>query len=143
MATVYAASEGTKFAGDAQLTTVQCATCHMTYAIPNSLHRSAKRWRGDRSDGWRLFCPLGHEWWYVGKTEEERLREEAERQRSRAGRLAAERDQATASARAYKGHATRARRSAAKGECACCGKTYVHLARHMKAKHPDFDPDAI
>jgi hypothetical protein len=145
--TVYAKAEGERFAGDASMTVVSCATCFMTYAIPSSLYNAAKHWRGDRSDGcgWKLFCPLGHEWWYVGETEEERLRRILTDARDHAGRLASERDQLRASERAQRGAATRARNErdrlrarVAEGVCPCCNRTFKGLQSHMRQKHPDW-----
>lgn len=143
--TAYAKSEGQKFAGDLQLTTVACWTCHMTYAIPSSLYRSALKYRGDQPNGWKLHCPLGHEWWYTGENEEERLRRIVTQEREAAGRLAAERDQLRASERAQRGAATRARNERdqlrariAEGVCPCCNRTFAGVKAHMKRKHPDW-----
>jgi hypothetical protein len=145
--TVYRASEGQRFSGDTDLTVVECSTCHVTYAIPTSFYNSALRWRGDRADGrgWKICCPFGHTWWYIGESEEERLERQLQCQRDRAGLLAAERDQAQASARAQRGAATRARnerdrirRRMANGVCPCCGRTFKQVARHMRSQHPDF-----
>jgi hypothetical protein len=61
-----------------------------------------------------------------------------ERERRRAGRLAAERDQAEASARAHKGHATRLKNRAQAGMCPHgCNRHFKDLERHCKNKHPD------
>lgn len=138
---VYSVREGEKFSADTTLTVVSCATCHIVYAIPDSLYRSAKKWPGDGPRGWKLCCPLGHNWWYVGESPEEKLK----RERDRSALLAAQRDQAQASAKGYKIAASRARnerdqvrRRAAAGVCPCCGRTFKQLAAHMKNKHPDF-----
>lgn len=64
--TVYGASEGDKFNTDTTLAVVSCPTCGIAYAIPEKLNRSALKWPGDRPGGWKLCCPLGHTWWYVG-----------------------------------------------------------------------------
>lgn len=132
--TQYAVSEGKKFADCANLVVVSCYSCHMRYAIPESLHNAARAWPGDRERGWKLCCPLGHEWWYTGRN----LVELAEEARNDAARARAARDQARASAAAYKGVATRVKRRVANGVCPCCGRTFQQLARHMSAKHLDF-----
>jgi hypothetical protein len=139
--TVYARSEGQKFAGDTSLTVVSCATCHMTYAIPTSLYKSAIKYPGSRPNGWRLTCPLGHEWWYTGESIDQKL----ERERARAGRLAAERDQALARERGQRAAKTRAQNQlkrtkerVAAGVCPCCNRTFQNLARHMAGQHPDY-----
>lgn len=142
---VYAASEGDKFNSDTILEFVDCPTCGITYAIPASLKRSALKWHGDLSNGWKLCCPLGHTWWYVGKSEEEKLRERLQSERDRAGRLASERDQLKASLRGTRANASRTRKElksvktrVAHGVCPCCNRTFKQLAAHMKNKHPEY-----
>lgn len=146
---VYNVSEGRKFTGDADLIAVSCSSCHITYAIPESLNRAALRWRGDRSDGrgWKLCCPLGHTWWYIGETaleREKRLRQQTEdRARWAEQRLQAERDLREDTERrlsAQKGATTRAKRRHAAGVCPCCHRSFKQLRNHMAAKHPDYDP---
>jgi hypothetical protein len=148
--TVYDASEGDKFNTDTELTVVDCPTCGITYAIPESLERAARTHKGDRPNGWKLCCPLGHTWWYVGKTEVERQTEIVAYHRDRAGRLAHERDQAKAEARGQKAAKTRIRnerdrerRRVVAGVCpAGCNRTFKDLARHMAAKHPEHGQEA-
>lgn len=136
--TAYPRSEGERFATDKTLTVVSCATCHVTYAIPTSFQRAAVAYPGDR--GWTIHCPFGHAWHYTGKSVEQKLQEATER----AGRLAAERDQAEAAVRAQKARGTRykndrdrERKRAAAGVCPCCNRTFQQLARHMASQHPE------
>jgi hypothetical protein len=145
---VHTKADGEQFAASTSLTTVTCFTCKMTYAIPTSLYKSAKEWTGDRDDGrgWKLCCPVGHTWWYIGKkTEAERLKEQLERERETRARVAADRDQYKADAKAqrargtrYKNDRDRERRRAAQGVCPCCGRSFAQLKRHLAAKHPDY-----
>lgn len=139
--TVYSVYEGKKFAADQNLHVVSCATCKMLYAIPESLYQSANKYPGDAARGWKLFCPLGHEWWYVGKSVEDKLQEE----RDRAAQLYARLDQERAghnstrrSLAAQKGVTTRLKRRTAAGVCPCCNRTFQNLGRHMAGQHPDF-----
>lgn len=139
--TVYAASEGDKFNEDTNLVVVTCWHCKMLYAIPESLNVSALAYPGASDGGWWICCPLGHTWGYTGKSVERQLKEEQDR----SARLAADRDQAEAHARAMKGVATRRKneldrvnKRVAAGVCPCCHRTFKQLARHMKAKHPGF-----
>lgn len=121
-----------------ELTVVKC-WCGIRHAIPSELRREQSR-AHDRG-GWQgVYCPIGHKHAPAGTSEAERLRERLEREQDRAGRLAAERDQAEASARAYKGAATKARKRAGKGVCPVpgCGRTFQQLGRHMATKHPDY-----
>lgn len=140
---IHAASEGDKFNTDTTLEVVSCPTCAIVYAIPARLKAAALRWHGDRENGWKLCCPLGHEWWYTGQTEKEKLQAKLKDERDRSGRLAAERDQTAASLRATKGVVTRQRKKLERvknGVCPCCNRTFVNLGRHMSTKHPDFKP---
>jgi hypothetical protein len=144
----YAAREGQKFNADTTLVVVACCTCGIVYAIPQSLRSSALEYRGDKTNGWRLVCPLGHEWWYVGETEVERERRLRRQAADRAGRAAHERDQAQAQARAeraaktrFKNQRNRERARTRAGVCPCCGRTFRQLARHMKSQHPDWPDD--
>lgn len=144
MTTLLRVRDGFTYAGNTDLKVMTCPICGVTYAIPLLLQENAYK-RGKGSIQW--FCPNGHQLGYHGKsqaeTEADRLRDEARFQRERAGRLAAARDQAEASARGYKGAATRARNRAKAGVCPCCNRTFQQLSRHMKSQHPDFEPGDI
>jgi len=89
-----------------------------------------------------IYCPLGHSYFIAAQGKAAELEKRLLRERECSARLAAERDQAEASARAQKGHATRLRKRAKAGVCPCCNRTFKQLARHMATKHPDFDPSA-
>lgn len=149
--------EGRKFNTDTTLVVVECYSCKIKYAIPHSLNESALAYPGDQNQGWKLCCPLGHTWWYTGKNIEQdlaaerRLRREQEQQlqieRRRAGRLAAERDQAKAEARGQKSRGTRfknerdkERKRVSAGMCPVpgCRRHLQNLERHIKSQHPDY-----
>jgi hypothetical protein len=147
--TVHSVRDGQKFAGDADLTVVTCATCHITYAIPTTLDDAAQRWRGDRTDGrgWKLCCPMGHNWWYVGESEHDRLKRIATEARQRAAAERDLREHTEHQLRGQKAATTRARnqrdrdrRRVAAGVCPCCNRTFQNLARHMAGQHPDYGP---
>ncbi len=141
--TVYNVSEGDKFNADDRLVAVTCASCGILYAIPTSLDQAARKYHSRLSNGWWLCCPLGHTWGYVGdQSNEARLREQLREERDRAGRLAAERDQVSASLSATKGVVTKQRKKlerVAKGVCPCCTRSFRDLKRHMATKHPEYD----
>lgn len=139
MTTLLRVQDGYTYAGDTDLVVMTCAACGITYAVPLRLQENAYK-RGEGKITW--FCPNGHAQGYYGQSEADRLRDQLALQRGRAGRLAAERDQAQASARGYKGAATRVRNRAKAGVCPCCNRTFKQLARHMKTQHPEFDPEA-
>jgi hypothetical protein len=139
-AIVYDVREGQKFTGDADLVVVKCWTCGITYAIPEGLYGSAKRYKGDRPNGWKLCCPLGHTWWYVGETNEEALRrqrDEARRQREAEREL---REHTERKLAAQKGATTKARKRHAAGICPVCARSFKQVRAHMTRMHPDFDP---
>lgn len=143
--TVYAASEGRRFAADTTLVVVSCHTCGVTYAIPESFNNSAKRWRGDKPNGWAICCPFGHVWHYVGETELEREKRLRRLANDRSGRLSSQLDQTKATLRAEKAAKTRIRNErdriknrVANGVCPCCNRTFKQLVRHMKTQHPDY-----
>lgn len=147
---VYAASEGDKFSADTTLVVVRCYTCGIAYAIPDSLQRSALKWHGDRDDGWKLCCPLGHTWWYVGETEAERLKRQLGNSRDFAGRLASERDQLKSAVRAERSAKSRIRNDRDRlklfvgaGQCPVkgCRRHFKNVAAHIERQHPDFAHD--
>lgn len=125
------------------LTAVQCPTCGVHHAIPETLREQALAKRG--ANGKQVYCPNGHTWHYTGKTEAERLAGELERAQqqrawaeARANRLRAEAEAERRKAAAYKGVATKAKRRAAAAACPCCNRTFVQLRRHLDSQHPEY-----
>jgi hypothetical protein len=119
---------------------VSTCWCGMRHAVPEELRDYQKRQHANGEPQMSIYCPLGHSHVKSGKGEAEKLRQHLEWERERSARLAAERDQAQASARSYKGVATKARKRAAAAVCPCCKRSFVQLRRHMEAQHPDYDP---
>lgn len=135
--------QGFVYAAETDLTIVVCPRqgCSITHAIPTRLHDDALR-AGHSKISW--YCPNGHPATFRGRSAEDELREKLEREQRRAGRFAAERDQALASERAQRAAATRARNERDKerkrvgnGVCPCCNRTFTNLQRHMASKHPE------
>ena len=129
------------------LTVIECAHCHMKFAMPEDFEQSLRRSHGG------FFCPAGHSLVFNGKSDLELEREkraDAERtaRNARASRQAAW-DQAAAAERskaAIKGHLTRARRKIAAGDCPVpdCGQHFANVREHMKHRHPGWhltDPE--
>lgn len=109
-----------------------CCNCGMPWAMTADFR---KRRLKDRAD---FYCPAGHQQHYVGKSEEQKLRDELERkqralesEQGRAIKLQSERDDI---ARAHKRMRDRVRN----GVCPCCNRTFQNLLRHMQTEHPDF-----
>jgi hypothetical protein len=117
--------------------------CGMVHAVPEELRDYQLRQHRDGRTMISIYCPLGHARVRAGKGEAARLREKLEAEYAKAARLTAEADQLFASNSALKGAATKARKRAKAGVCPCCNRTFQQLARHMKSKHPNFDPKAV
>lgn len=116
-----------------------CPKC----GVPFGMEAGYKLERLNRRD--TFYCPSGHPQHYIGKTEAEKAREEAERQRIRADgyeqladERAVQRDHARRQAAASRGVVTRIKRRIGKGVCPCCNRTFADLGRHMAGQHPDF-----
>lgn len=54
-----------------ELVVVQCCSCHVEYALPQGLVNRLHSEKEKRS----TWCPNGHQWHYVGKSDATRLRE--------------------------------------------------------------------
>lgn len=144
MATVselYRVQQGHTYAGNTDLKVMCCPSCGVTYAIPAVLQKAAHD-AGHRKIVW--YCPNGHELGYNGESEDEKkareFKEEADWQRQRAGRLAADLDQTKASLRAQKGATTKAKKRHAAALCPCCNRSFKQLRAHYRM-HPDYEPE--
>lgn len=122
-----------------QLVTTTC-WCGMRHAMPSELRDFQLRKHAE-GDSFYVYCPLGHTHAPAGESKSEKLERRLIKERERSARIDAEREQAEASARAQKGHATRLRKRAKAGVCPCCKRTFKQLSRHMENKHPEFDPE--
>lgn len=146
MHTRHAVREGEKFNADRSLEVVSCPTCHMVYAIPESLARSARAYPGGSRGGWTIVCPVGHDWHYIGKSVEEKLKDARELLSSEK----AAHDQTAAHLRGeriaksrFKNERDRLKQRVANGVCPCCNRTFKQLAAHMQSKHPEFVSEAV
>lgn len=136
---IYNANAGFTYTITDELLVCHCPECGVPHGVPAGLVEQVHKKRPCFS----IYCPNGHIWGYHGPSAADRLVKE----RERSARLAAERDQAEASAKAQRGVATRARnernRLSARvkaGTCPCCNRTFKQLARHMASQHPGFGP---
>jgi hypothetical protein len=135
------ANVGQIFASYSDLEVKTCPVCGVMYAAPEAMLDWCRK-----APHRTFYCPAGHSLHFPGKTEEEKLREQLERERTRAGGLASERDQLQASLRAQKGATTRARKQASKaarGVCPVpgCKRHFVNVERHVETKHPEWAVD--
>lgn len=115
--------------------TEECITCGTVFAVVDSFIQQKKRDHGV------FYCPNGHNQFYQGKSDVEKLRDQlADKERQ----LAAERERASTNYIAREKaerQATRLKKRISGGACPCCKRSFISLARHMKAKHPDFAQD--
>ena len=117
-----------------ELTKINCGVCGGTYAI-NERYREEKE-----EDGASWSCPYCRTWWGYGEGKNARLKRELENARNNASYYKGRLQDEERSHSATKGHLTRVKTRVAHGVCPCCNRTFRQLARHMKAKHPEYTP---
>jgi C4-dicarboxylate-specific signal transduction histidine kinase len=116
-----------------------CNTCGVSYAVTDAYEQRR------RNDHNTFYCPNGHSQYYPQKNE-------AEKQRERADRLARQVEAREADIRleqrrlenerrahsATKGQLTKTKKRVANGVCPCCNRSFADLGRHMAGQHPDY-----
>lgn len=117
-----------------------CYVCGVRIGAPRELvaHR--------RKDGKNFHCVNGHaQCFVIGKTEEQKLREELEAQkrltetaRASVAQLRMEREAAERRVSAARGQVTKIKNRVGNGVCPCCNRTFQNLQRHMHTQHPGF-----
>lgn len=123
---------GATMIGQTTLVVEECCTCGLMFAMTSDF----KTWRQKKHDS--FYCPAGHPQFYVGKTDEQKLREElaaAERNRSYWRDRAESADRSRV---ALRGVVTRTKNRIAKGLCPCCSRRFADLASHMDSEHPEY-----
>ena len=113
------------------LTALQCDNCGVSYAVPESFDQRRQR------DGGKWYCPNGHVWSYT-EPEIDKIKRQLESAQARITHANDQRIAAERSAAAVRGQMTKLRKRVGNGVCPCCHRTFQQLARHMKAKHPDY-----
>jgi hypothetical protein len=121
-----------------QLTLVNCASCALQFAVPESWDRNRRR----TGDG--FFCPNGHPLTY-GKSEADKLKQQL---KAKDAQLSSARDQYQAAmndamvqrrrASAARGQVTKIKNRVANGVCPCCHRHFPELQAHMATQHPDY-----
>ena len=131
---------GSTITGTSELHVTDCPNCGCVYAIPAGIYRTGVAEKSRKS----IYCPNGHSWHFTGKTHEQEVRE----LRDAAARARARRDQAEAAERMARAREAKERKAkqrlaarAKAGVCPCCHRTFSQLARHMKTKHPEYEPE--
>ncbi len=110
----------------------ECFTCGMPFGV--TVETQAKLLKSRKV----FYCPRGHAQNYIGKNEEEKLREELRREKVE--RRAAEEiiKAERRSKRNIKGQLTKLKKRVANGVCPCCNRTFANLHRHISRQHPDY-----
>ena len=117
----------------------KCYKCGVPFGIPLELQKTLRR------DKTEFFCVHGHRQCYVGKSEEEKLRDIVATQETEIEGLEASRDGAfrrediaNKHASAHKGQVTKIKNRIKRGVCPCCNRTFVNLQKHMESQHKDY-----
>jgi hypothetical protein len=92
-----------------------------------------------------FYCYYGHRQWFTGKSKEQKLKDQLERERRRTqeARDRADNERLRAetlrrSRNAYKGKLKATKNRIKNGVCPCCKRTFKNLARHMAGQHPGY-----
>lgn len=104
--------------------------CDLQFAMTRIFYNHTKE------SGCTWYCPKGHARSWSGPTTTQKLEAAEARQRALKDQLEA----AEAEAEATRVKLIRDRHRFANGVCPCCNRSFENVARHMKTKHPDFDP---
>lgn len=118
-----------------EITWEDCYKCGIPFGLPSAFRKNRLR------DHKEWFCPNGHGQVFVGKTEEQRLKERLERETRRANNYRDSAQHYARSAASYQGHATRLRKQVAAGKCPVCNKELKQLKAHMDRQHPTYAED--
>jgi hypothetical protein len=132
-----------------ELHVLECINCGITFAFPSGYNARLRETHAN------FYCPNGHAQAYLGKTEAEKLRDQLAKERQQLDQLKADRDwyrerldeskgkeqQTSNRLRAHKGIVTKLRKRVADGKCPCCHRKFKDLRDHMKAAHPDWNPE--
>ena len=113
------------FVGNIRFRTEECCNCGMPFAMTEDFHDRR------RNDHELFYCPYGHEQYYSGKSNEEKLKERLAQEQARS--MKAE-NKAGKISRSY----SKMRKRIANGVCPCCNRTFQNLLSHMKTEHPEF-----
>jgi len=117
-----------------------CCNCGMHFGMPNDFDSRL------RENHHTFYCPSGHPQSYLGKTEEQKLREKVQKLESKAARLRdtlnyteEQRDSADRRGAAARGQITKIKNRISKGICPCCNRSFENLKGHMETEHPNWN----
>lgn len=121
-----------KFADNVWFEIEHCCRCSMAFAMPVDFQNARRR------DHQNFYCPAGHAQHYVGKSEEQKLREQLQGAADDLARARMARDLANEEVEKVRKAHNRMRQRVMNGVCPCCNRTFENLRRHMHDKHPEF-----
>ena len=113
---------------------ITCCKCHCMFAVTREHREKLIR----THEG--FYCPQGHIQYYLGKSTEDKLRDEVAqavkdkeywRERTNEWRARSERQERKTTA--MRGVVTKIKKSIVRGNCPRCGKHFPNMAEHMKA----------
>lgn len=110
---------------------VHCYKCDWPIALPG---RAEEALLESKENFW---CAQGHPQRFA-KSTSTRLQEQIDAANARAERIESEKKRAIDERNAARAAVSRLKNRASAGVCPCCNRTFVALARHMKAKHPEY-----
>jgi hypothetical protein len=128
------------------LETVRCANCGLVFGIDEA---HIDRLRATHNS---FYCPNGHSLSFNGKTEKEKKIAELERDlraavngrdfwSARSREANEEKQRVERRLRGTRAVVTRMKRRTAKGRCPCCSHEFKDVKRHMKTRHPKWEPE--
>lgn len=106
------------------MVTEVCISCGIPFGIPLNYRDRLK----ETHESFK--CPNGHGQYYPGESEKEKLSRELRKKENELAQKIAANIQ-------LDNQLTKIKKDLSNGKCPCCGKTYKHLANHMKNKHPN------
>jgi hypothetical protein len=116
----------------------ECCSCGVAFAMTRRFYDECRR----RPIEQKFYCPNGHQQWYTGKSDRERIAQLEADKIALNSRLATVRSEAEAAARARdraKAEKKRILDRVANGICPYCNRSFQssRLQRHIHSKHPD------
>ena len=121
-----------------------CWKCKVNHSFPMHIYKAAQ----ERAGELQVYCPNGHPWVYKSKQnirDEDALRQERDRLRQQLAQKDDEiqrqkdlKEREHNRVIALKGVITKTKNRVSAGVCPCCNRTFQNLARHMTAKHADY-----
>ena len=108
-----------------------CITCGVEFGVPGLLDDELQK--NHRS----FYCPNGHQQYYLGETEEERLRKKVRFLKDDIEIRIKENTELFKNLNGALGKITSLKKRAKAGLCSQCRRHFANLQRHMDTKHPE------